>query len=349
MFKLLTIGVTITLIYLSFVYVGEYDSNVQILMDNLQIEMSLFTLIVLLFLSLFSLLIIIKMLAIALNLPSILCKKWKRFKNKKINAQLMQALIEFIGGDKNNAVKLVMAIYNDLNSIEAREIANVIIADSAEQNEVKIEYYKILLKSDKLSNHALKKLAEVYLQEKEYLKAEKLALKYFDRVENDQENIVTLLKIYIALKQWQKISLLSVKMQNMKNELWNEASSNVADCFYDAACDAIKNKNEEEAKNCLERSLELKPGHIPSLNLYTELSINNNNVAAATQVLKAAFKANTCFSIGRMYVDCSSSDPEILYKDLASIADPKSNSGTFLALAAYLGLEEMISVLKKNS
>jgi hypothetical protein len=64
--------------------------------------------------------------------------------------------------------------------------------------------------------------------------------------------------------------------------------------------------------------------------------------------LKASFAANPCFEIARMFADSSGSSAEDIYGTLARIVYPSKYPSLFLALAAYLNLNDKIQEIKDS-
>ncbi|MGC0371701.1 MAG: hypothetical protein DGJ47_000400 [Rickettsiaceae bacterium] len=343
MFKFLTLGITVLLLYLGFLYVSDFDSIVQIFVYDLKIELSFFTIITTFFLLQFILIVVIKILSVLLNIPELFKKSWQQHRIQTTHTKLMNAIIFFITDRTEKSAKIARKIYSKIEN-EGKDLSNIIIAADEKNIVAKRDYYTKALENEYLHAHAAKHIAKIYLHENQYVKAEKFALKCFDKNETDKENIMTLLEIYVALKAWDKFCALSSRLSYADKNDRNRKI--VSDHLYQQSQELIDNNKDSEAKEYLKKALSIKPDHIMCLNLYTKMEINSNNSSEALKILKSAFIYNNCFKIALMYAKCSTGSNEVIYRTLSADVEVKDNIHIFLSLAAYLELDSKVKELR---
>jgi tetratricopeptide (TPR) repeat protein len=139
------------------------------------------------------------------------------------------------------------------------------------------------------------------------------------------------------------------KLQRADNTLFEQHKEEIGLYYYQAAKYYLQSGSVEEAKKYTELALQLNPGDIDSLSLFTELMINTNNINLLLTVLKNAFKFKPCFEIARMYADSVNDNAEEIYSMLASIAPIQKYPELFLALSAYLSLPDKVIEFKNNN
>jgi tetratricopeptide (TPR) repeat protein len=346
MIRFLILGIIILSIYLGFSYLTFINDPILISFVDYQIEFSVLVGILSFLLIQFLFTICTKFIGAVLCFPYTVKNYLKNKSLKKIELQMSLIIENYLLGFKQKSFDMTKEIYSKLSDREKR-IADIIIAETAEDVEEKLNYYQNFLDRKTLVPYANKKLAQIFLQNKNYHLAEKHAIQYFDFDENDPENILTLMNIYAASGERQKLLLLVSKLENIEDEFWQKNADHVVTYLYKVAKDLVAIGEEEEAKKYLEYSFKIKPDHIETLGLYSEIAVNNNSLSPLLVVAKAAFNYSPCFDIAKIYADnASNKSTEEIYNDLAAAASPTQYKGIFLAIAAYLGLDDKIQKLK---
>lgn len=269
----------------------------------------------------------------------------------KISMNMISIFIKILSNNKNTALHSIKKIFATLPKKEQKQnkdfikfIESKISNDSSEQ----INYLKDLVNKKEYSFYAAKKLAEIYFKLEEYKSAEKYAVQAFNENDTDVSLMLSLIHIYNKLNLYSKIVFIVSKIKRCNLNFLTLHSKEIAACYFEIANKITSDKeiNDDEAVYYLELALELEPDNLDSLSLLTELQINNNNTKAALNLLRSAFKVTPCFEVARMFVSIHKGSNEEIYKELSSISDHKKYKDVFLAIAAYLELNEKIEQIK---
>lgn len=346
MIRFLILCTLFFLLYLGFSAVGEFDSEFQFTVLNYQVETTLFTFIAVFIATQLVLMIVLKIIFLVFDMPSLIKKRWHKRKLQQVNKKLLNVLAELLMGNRKKSLEITNSIVSDLNG-ENKDVTNLIMAEAEEGFDKKIQHLRNLLNKKNYSVYAAKRLAEVFYNNSHHKQAEECALKAFNEDDTDPELMLILIRIYAALGLWPKLVFIVSKLRRTDIKLLEENATEIAGYYYAAAKSYLQFGSDNEAITYLESTFELKPDYTEALNLFTELSTNANNTAAILKVLKAAFSAKPCFEIARMYADSSRGSAEAVYGTLAGIATPANYPALFLALAAYLGLIEKINEIKE--
>jgi len=345
MIRFLILCTVFFLLYLAFNVIGEFDSNVSFFVYDYEIETTLFTLVAFFIATQLALMIILKLIFLIFDIPSIIKKEWYRRKLVKVNKKLLDVLAELLMGNRKKSLTLTNSIINEIE--DNKEIISLVMAEAEESFDKKIQHYRNLIDKKHYSVYASKKLAEIFYKNAHHKQAEECAVRAFNEDDTDTELMLVLIRIYASLGEWPKLVFMVSKLQRANAKLLEENAKEIASYYYAAAKFYIKNGSDDEALKFLEYALVLNPIYLEALNLFTELSTNTNNTAAILKILRAAFSANPCFEVARMYADNATGSAEAVYGVLAGIAQPAKYPALFLALAAYLGLIEKITELKE--
>ena len=342
MIRFLALCVALLLLYLGFGTIAQYDSPLHFSSLNYQIETTLFVFMIIFLLAGFTLILSFKIISLIFNIPSALKQKWHKQKLIKNNKALFDALTSLLMGDKEKSLSLVNGVMPNLCK-ESQNIAHLILAKAEDSFDKKISCLSELANQKEYSFYALKKLAKLLYENKQYNQAKDYALSAFNKSNEDAELVLTLIRIYASLKLWTKLPFIVSKLEQADKNLFVESSSEIAGFYCLAAKYQLEIQCDQDALEYLESALELKPDCTDAIVLFTELSTTMKNTQATLKVLKSAFLANPSFDIAKMYVANCKDSPEKIYKTFSSIADPKQYAGLFLALSSYLGLPKKIS------
>jgi tetratricopeptide (TPR) repeat protein len=345
MFRFLILCTVFFLLYLGFNTIGEFDSSVNFSVFRYKVETTLFTFLFIFLIIQIILMIILKTIFLVFDIPLIIRKNLYKKKLKKINERLLQVVTELLMGNKQKSLELSNKLLPDLDE-NNNEVAHLVLAESESSFDLKIQHLRSLLDKKNYSLYAAKKLAEIFFEAGHYREAEEYALKAFNENDTDSALMIMLIRIYAKLGSWPRMVFIVSKLQRADIKLFESFGSELAEYYYLAAKSTLAAGNDPEAANFLESSLELKPDFLEALNLFIELNVNLNNSASMIKILKAAFVARPCFEIAEMYAKCSRSSANVVYGTLAGLVKPSENNALFLAIAAYLGLHDKISVRK---
>lgn len=345
MIRFLLLCILVFLLYIAFGAIEEYDYSLKISLLDYQIETTIFTFAAVFILIQLFLLIVLKLVFLIFNLPMIIKNSWNQRNIRNTNKKLLRIYSELLMGNRDKSLKMTHQIVYYLND-ENKEFVNLVLAETEEGFDKKIHYLRELIDKKNYSVYAAKKLANLFYNNSMYMQAEEHAVRAFNEDDTDIEAILVLIKVYSKLKLWPKMIFIVSKLQRADRKFLVQNSQLIASYYFDAAKDSLENNNDEEAIKYLESALELNPDYIEALNLFMELNINLNNTSSILKILKAAFASKPCFEIAEMYVKCSCSSVDAIYGTLAGLAKPSENVAVFLAIAAYLGLEDKIREIK---
>lgn len=332
------------LLYLVFSGIGEFDSNVSFSVYDYKIETTLFTLGAFFIATQLALMVILKLIFLIFDIPSMIKKEWHRRKLIKVNKKLLDVLAELLMGNRKRFLTLSNNMINEIE--DNKEIISLVMAEAEQSFDKKIQHYSNLIDKKHYSVYASKKLAEIFYKNTHHKQAEECAVRAFNEDDTDTELMLILIRIYASLGEWPKLVFMVSKLQKSNAKMLEKNTKEIARYYYAAAKSYLQNGSDDEALKFLEYALELNPVYIEALNLFTELSTNTNNTAAILKILRAAFSAKPSFEVARMYVDSATGSAEAIYGVLAGIVQPAKYPALFLALAAYLGLIEKINELK---
>lgn len=345
MIRFLILCTIFFLLYLAFSAIGEFDSNVSFSVYDYEIETTLFTLGAFFIATQLALMVILKLIFLIFDIPSMIKKEWHRRKLIKVNKKLLDVLAELLMGNRKRSLTLSNNMINEIE--DNKEIISLVMAEAEQSFDKKIQHYSNLIDKKHYSVYASKKLAEIFYKNTHHKQAEECAVRAFNEDDTDTELMLILIRIYASLGEWPKLVFMVSKLQRSNAKMLEENAKEIARYYYAAAKSYLQNGSDDEALKFLEYALELNPVYIEALNLFTELSTNTNNTAAILKILRAAFSAKPCFEVARMYADSATGSAEAIYGVLAGIAQPAKYPALFLALAAYLGLIEKINELKE--
>lgn len=347
MIRFLILCTVFFLLYLAFNAVGEFDTTLQFSVYGYEVESTLFTFGAFFIATQLVLMIILKLVFLIFDIPSIIKEKWHKRKLIQVNKKLLHVLAEILMGNRKKSLSQVNNIIKDIDDDDNKEVVNLVLAEAEQSFDKKIQHYRNLIDKKNYSVYASKKLAEIFYENTHHKQAEECAVRAFNEDDTDTELMLILIRIYANLGEWPKLVFIVSKLQRADMKMIEENSKEIASYYYAAAKSYLQSGSDDEALKFLEYALELNPVYIEALNLFTELSTNVNNTVAILKVLRAAFSANPCFEVARMYADSATGSAEAIYGTLAGIAQPAKYPALFLALAAYLGLIEKISDLKE--
>ncbi len=346
MIRFLILCTVFFLLYIAFSAVGEFDSILQFSAYGYEIESTLFTFTAFFIATQLVLMIVLKSIFLVFDMPSIIKKKWHKRKLIKINKKLLNVLAELLMGNRKKSLSMTNSMISDIDE-DNKEVINLVLAEAEEGFDKKIQHFRNLIDKKNYSVYASKRLAEIFYENTHHKQAEECALKAFNEDDTDTGLMLILIRIYASLGEWPKLVFIVSKLQRADVKKINENNVELASYYYAAAKSYLQSGSDDEALKYLEYALQLNPVYIEALNLFTELSTNVNNTVAILKILRAAFSANPCFEVARMYADSATGSAEAIYGTLAGIAQPAKYPALFLALAAYLGLIEKITELKE--
>jgi tetratricopeptide (TPR) repeat protein len=345
MIRFLILCTIFFLLYLGFSAIGEFDSSLHFTAYGYEMESTIFTFGALFVAVQLVLMIVLKMIFLIFDLPTIIKKKWHNRRLVKINKKLLNVLAELLMGNRKKSLSLTNGMISEIDD-DNKEVINLVLAEAEEGFDKKIQHFRNLIDKKNYSVYACKRLAEIFYKNTHHKQAEECALKAFNEDDTDTGLMLILIRIYASLGEWPKLVFIVSKLRRADVKIVDKNAPEIATYYYDAAKSYLQGGSDDEALKYLESALELNPKYIEALNLFTELSMNLNNTVATLKILRAAFSANPCFEIARMFADNSTSSAEAIYGTLAGIAQPGKYPALFLALAAYLGLIEKITELK---
>ena len=347
MVRFLILCTVIILLYFGFSAAREFDCVIKLSVYNYTVETTVFVFGAVFFILTLILSIILRLIFLIFDLPTLIRKQWVKRKLKQMNIKLLRAVAELMMGNRQKSIEITTKMLFELEE-ENKELVTLIKAASENNHDKKVAYLRYLVDKKYYSVYAAKSLAEIFFLNAEYHEAEEYAAKAFNEDDTDAEIMLILTRIYAKLALWPKMIFIISKLQRADTRLLTTHADEISGYYYNAAKAVLGSGEDMEAVKFLQLSLELKPDYIDALILYTELNINMQNTASILTILKAAFAARPCFEIALMYIKTSKSSTNAIYGTLASIVKPNKYNDLFLAVAAYLDLPDKIRAIKES-
>ncbi len=345
MIRFLILCTVFFLLYLGFNTISDFDSTVNILALDYKIQTTFFTLLSIFIVAQLILVVVLKTVFLVFDLPFLVKRSWHRRKTRRTNEQLLKVISEFFMGNREKSLELAVKMIPDFSE-HNKELANLILAESSCDFDQQIHLLRGLIDKKNYIFYAAKKLAQVFFDHGYYMEAEEYATKAFNDNDTDTSLMIMLIRIYKNTSNWPKMLIFVAKLRRADVKLLMHHAEEISSYYYWAAKAFLVTSDTEETIKFLEASLELKPDYLEALNLFTEINVNINNAGSTLKILKSAFAGSPSFEIAQMYIKCSRGSVNAVYGTLAGLAKPSENSGLFLAIAAYLGLDDKIADLK---
>ncbi|MGI4775742.1 MAG: heme biosynthesis HemY N-terminal domain-containing protein [Janthinobacterium lividum] len=327
--------------YLGFSAINQSDIEISILIYDYVIETSLLTAISIFTLIMLTVIIAMKVSLLIFELPYILKSKINSKKLQKTNSLLMQSVFFLLTGNKAKA-KLLSNKVDSSAGIEHRELNNLILAESEENLEQKINYYKALGSSKNYEFFIAKRLAQIHAELQSFVQAENYASKAIAINGQDSTIIEILISCYAHQKLWEKCITNVSKLKKSDKERFNAISKQLSAYYVQASKEVLETGEDRQAINYVESALELNPGNIEALDLYLSINLSLNNSSNNLKILSDAFSLVPSFEVATMYISISSQPAWKIYNELSALVDSTSLShkSLFLAIRAYLNLSD---------
>lgn len=348
MIRFLIICSVILLLYLSLSVVGEFDARVSFNVYDYIVESTLFTFITGFVLSLFAILIVLKVIFLIFEFPYLIKKRMHLRKNHRANHALVQSMVHLLANNKFKAAEISKKVERDL-SVEHKDLYNLILAESEEDFDKKIDYYRLLFASKDYTYFAAKRLASIFARNGFYEQAEDYASKAFNINEFDSDVLVTLLYCYGNQKLWNKFVFIISKLARVDPKKLNEMSIVTSNYYVQAAKDTLEKGEDHQAMNYVESALELNPSNTEAVDFFLSLNLSLNRGQDNLKVLQNALSINPSFEIAEIFINASNEEPEQIYNKLANLIEPEKNRSLFLAVAAILNLPHKIELLNRST
>ena len=346
MIRFLIICSIILVLYLSFSALGELDAKISFQIYNYVVETTLFTVTTGFVLSLFIVLITLKLVFLIFEFPYIIKKRLHLRKSQKATHALMQSMVYLLANNRFKAAEVAKKIESDLK-LELKDLYNLVQAEAEGDFEKKIDHYRLLSGSKDYNYFAMKRLAEVFLQNGFYEQAEDYASKAFNLNEFDSDVLVVLLDCYAKQGLWNKFVFIISKLSRVDKKRLNTISDIISNYYVQAAKDTLEKGEDHQAMNYIESALELNPSNMEAVDFYLSLNLSLNRGEDNLEILQNALSINPSFEIAEIYIRSSNEEPEQIYNKLASIIDPQKYRSLFLAIAAYLNLPHKVEILSE--
>lgn len=350
MIKLLITGLAVVFIYCGFIVMSDFNSYVVVNAYNYVVETSVIVAAgVLIFLVLITM-VLLKIIYWVLRIPYFIRSKLVQSRERDINNILVHAVSNLLINNRHNISRNVKKLQPNPRS-EQKEMIDLILAETEENFENKIQYYRSLTNSKNCSYFAIKRLAIIYYQSGIYEQAENYAAKAYDIDNKDIEILEILLTSYAALKKWNMFDNVISKLYKSHEKYLLTISKEIAELYIQAAKDTLEDGKDNLALNYIKYSLQFNPSDIKTLELYLSLNIvTNPKTNDNMQVIENAFSINPCFEIAEIYINTISQSANIdvmtVYNNLKSLVDnPMLYRSQFIAITALLHLPQETSNL----
>lgn len=347
MIRLLILTTVIVLLYLGFSAVSTYDTSVHITFWDYAIEVRSFFLIAVVVISSIFVASIARFIVFILNSPNIISRHIKTSKLQHNIKELLEAYSLTLCDDHVKAQRLVTKIQNELPP-EFVIHTHMILSQTNASPEQRAYHLRYLLEAGVCKAFAAKRLAEYFLKHKYYQQGFEYAQKALGVCDDDPEFVQVMVDLYANLLMWDKFELAISKLQKIDIQIFNNSSGKIAQHYFSAAKDALAKGADADAIHYLEKVLTYKVDLLEAVDLLCILNINSGNAHNNKRFLEDAFAAKPSFEIFALYYKSVSLKAEEIYSNLASLTDPEYHNGLFIAIAAYLGLDDRVKLLKTS-
>ncbi len=347
MIRLLIFTTIIVSLYLGFATVSTYDTSVHITFCDYVVEVRSFFLIAAIVIFSIFIASIARFTVFILNSPNIISRHIKTSKLQSSIKELLEAYSLTLCDDHVKAQRLVTKCQNDLPP-EFVIHTHTILSRTETSPEQRAYHLRYLLETGTCKAFAAKRLAEYFLKHKYYQQGFEYAQKALGFCDDDPEFLIVMTDLYANLLMWDNFEAAISKLQKIDTQMFNNFSGKIAQHYFSAAKDALSNGSGANAIHYLEKVLTYKVDLLEAVDLLCVLNINAGNAHNNKKFLEDAFAAQPSFTIFVLYSKSVSIGAEEIYSNLAMLADPEYHNGLFIAIAAYLGLDDRVKLLKAS-
>ncbi len=339
MLRFIFICTLIFSLYLASIYITTYDPLVTFSVLNYKTQLHLSILILILLIIQLALSLIFKLAFYILYLPFSIKKYLHQKSLSNLNKNILKTYIELLIGNRTQAIEFSKKLLTNTTYNINPSFKNLIYSLTESNFDNKLHYLMKLLDTKLIRNYALKQLAITYSSYLMYESAEKYIEQAFAQDNTDTETLLLLIKIYAALHKWHKMLFIITKLQRTDNKLLDDHKNEFATYYFQAASFFVDKEDKDKANHYLELALNIYHSHLDSLNLFVKINDTSNK---GIKILLLAFNTNPSFEIAQIYIKYSNDKAPKLYKTLSNIVPPSKNIALFLAIAAYLKIDQKI-------
>ena len=346
MIRLLLFILTISLLYIGFSLVGVYDATVHISFLQYSITTSTFFLIVSLAIGYITLSIIIRIVALILNAPRLISGRMKNAKFQSVVKDLLDCYSDVLSQDVRSAYKAASALKNELPQDLAKH-AYLILSVTDNDSEQRAYHLRYLVENNLYSAFATRELTQYFLKHKYYKQGLEYAQKAIHIGDEDEYIVRTLIELYGELHIWDGFLASVRKLEELCDDIDYAFHTKITDYFVRAAKDALSNGDDHEATGYLEEALTHRPDHLEAIDLICSLNINTGNERGNRRLIETAFSITPSFELFELYFRSVTVTKAEIFATLSSLADPQKYIGVFIAIAAYLELNDNLCMLRE--
>jgi hypothetical protein len=336
----------ISLLYLGFGFINQYDSALSVSFLDYRLTTSAFFLVVTIFFGYAIFAVILKAISLILSIPSALSNKMKDSRSQNINRDLLDCYSFAITGDEDALRRVSARIKNQLPS-ELSKHLSLILSTADYDHEQKAYHLRYLLENNSYPAFASLELAKYFLRHKYYKQGLEYAQKYLHFGSEDQEILCILTEIYGELRLWDGFNAAVRKLKDFDCKIDENLSCKISGYFLVAAKDCLSIGSDSEAMEYLENGLLYKAYDIEILDLICSLNVNRGYIEKNRQLLESVFASNPSFEIFEVYFRSVNMPASEIYSSLSSLADPRKHIGLFIGIAAFLDLDDTVEFLKQ--
>lgn len=346
MIRLLSLIFLIVIAYFCFSIINEYDTDIHIEMLNYNIEVSSFFAVTIMLVACIIISLFLKIFAFIISTPELISKRIKESKTEHNIRKLLDAYSFALSDNKEEAHKIVSQIKNELPP--EMLVHTYVIASKVElETEQRSYHLKHLLDFHEYKHFATKELAKHFFKYQYYPQSLEY-IKQTPNLKNDIEAQKILVTIYSKLKDFEECEKAINNIEALKPELLQELAPEIANLYFVAAKTMLENGQDDKASYYLKEALLYQANLIEAIDLLCSLNINAGKGKLNKTFIENAFTISPSFELCELYIRSTKLGPKAIYQELASLVDSRKNIGVFIALAAYLGLDDEIKALKES-
>lgn len=340
MIRFLLLSALIFSLYLGFSVLSQLDSPISVSIYDYNVETTFFTIIVMFIIVLLFALLILRLIFLLFELPYMIRKRFQLNKMQKTHNSLLKAFANLSQQNNKKAIDIINKIEIDLNQTQ-KEFAHLILCNAEEEFDNQITHLRSLLSSPEYEYYASKKLAKLFIENKLYKQAEEYCMKCYNSNEKDGTILMLLVQCYGNLKKWDRFDFVIRRLSEVYSSHYYLIAEDISDFYFNAAKEKLANGDENEANICVRKSLEANPYNIDAMDLYITINISIEKTDIILAMLKSSYQQVPNFEVAQMIIRLlPNTPPEKIANELAELANPEEYPVLYLAITAYLGLED---------
>lgn len=336
--------IIVSAIYCFIYYIGQYDSNISILISNYKVSASLFLLIAFMLFLLGILILLFRLVSFVIRMPFIVGSRLASYRKNTEVRKLLDAYFAILSNDPLSAGRILGKIGKESFVLkEYEDHVSLIKVLSGDSNSIKsLDSFK---DNKAFYLYVLKNLVKDLFESGSAKDALRLIenSKYDDK--NDASFIILKARIYATQNIWHEYEKNIDRYSKLDKNPPLATREKISQLYLAGAKYFSKQDDEKTELEYLQNALLTNPESMEALELFYSLSNSLGKQSACLRVLESAFKSKPSFEIFELYKQSSDLDGMKIYDKFAYLADVQKFRHIFLSIAALLKLQDKIDLI----